>query len=387
MSIDTKIEGNSGSIRASATWLNNSLAAAVDQSVTDLFSVRDQAEGGWQGDAGPAFHSKMDAGGRKANALHGGILTAGGAFNSYADDLTTAQNGMERARDIARQGGLQLQGDTILDPGTGPAAPTLPTAAATPDQVQTYNGQVTAYNDHQAKLTAYAQAETQAKWARSVSDFAKDTLSNALDDLKSKPFIAASDFATDGIVGALFEKHVSILKAQSKALAEESETAIARYLKTPGGTAESKALNLASWSKYLESDGWERNALKISNRVEARLPLIGLAITAVDIGYDVHNGKPVGKAVISGVGGFAAAAGTGALIGGAIGGPPGLILGAGVGLVAGMVTSGALDAAYDRLSPGVQHAIEGGFDAVGHGVADAGGAVGHEAKKVWNSIF
>lgn len=282
MSIDTKIEGNPGSIRASAAWLNTSLATAVDQSVTDLFSARDEAESGWQGDAGPAFHGKIDAGGRKANDLHGGILTAAGAFNSYADDLTTAQSGMERARDIARQGGLQLQGDTILDPGTGPAAPTLPIATATPDQVQTYDTQVTAYNDHQAKLTAYAQAETQAKWARSVGDFAKDTLSNVLGDLKSKPFIAASDFATDGIVGALFEKHVSILKAQSKALAEESETAIARYLKTPGGTAESKALNLQSWAKYLESDDWERNALKISNKVEARLPLIGLAITAVD---------------------------------------------------------------------------------------------------------
>jgi uncharacterized protein YukE len=387
MSIDTRIEGDPGSIRASATWLNGSLAAAVDQSVTDLFSVRDQTGAGWQGDAGPAFRSKMDAGGRKANDLHGGIRTAASAFESYADDLTTAQNGMERARDIARRAGLQLQGDTVVDPGPGPAVPAALPATATPEQVTAHDTQVTAYHGHQAKLTAYAQVTAQAKWARDTETFAKDALSNALGDLKTKPFIAASDFATDGVIGALFEKHVSILKAQSKALAGESETAIARYLKTPGGTAESKALNLASWSKYLEADGWERNAARISTKVEARLPLVGLAITAVDVGYDIHNGKPAGKAVITGAGGFGASLAAGAFVGGAIGGPPGLILGAGAGLIAGMVTSGALDAAYDRLSPGVRHAIEGGFDAVGHGVADAGGAVGHEAKKVWDSIF
>jgi uncharacterized protein YukE len=387
MSIDTKIEGNPGSIRASATWLNNSLATAVDQSVTDLFSVRDQADTGWQGDAGPAFHSKMDAGGRKANDLHGGILTAARAFNSYADDLTTAQNGMERARDIARQGGLELQGDVILDPGAGPAVPATPLATATPEQITAYNTQITAYNDHQAKLSAYAEAETQAKWARDTQNFAKDTLSNALGDLKSKPFFSAADFATDGVIGALFKKHTSILKAQSKALAAESETAIARYLKTPGGTAESKALNLQSWAKYLESDEVERTAGRISSKVEARLPLVGFAITAADVAYDIHNGKPAGKAIISGAGGFGASLAAGAIVGGAIGGPPGLILGAGAGVIAGLVTSGALDAAYDRLSPGVQHAIENGFDAVGHGITDAGGAVGHEAKKVWDSIF
>ena len=387
MSINTRIEGDPGSIRGSADWLTTSLATAVDQSVTDVFAVRDQAETGWQGDAGPAFHRKMDVGARKANDLRAGIERAAGAFISYADDLTTAQSGMQRSRDIARAGGLQLQGDTILDPGAGPAEPTMPAGTATAAQVQAYTAQVTAFNDHQAKVAAYGQAQAQATWARGIGDFAKDTLSNALSDLKGKPFIVAADFATDGVVGALFQKHVSILREQSRTLAGESDRAIARYLKTPGGTTESKALNLESYAKYLESDEWERNALKISNKVEARLPLVGLAVTAVDIGYDIHTGKPVGKAVISGVGGALAAAGTGALVGGAIAGPPGLILGAGVGVVAGMVTSGALDAAYDRLPQGTRDAIEGGFTAIGHGVGDAGETVGHTAKKVWDSIF
>jgi phage-related protein len=70
-----------------------------------------------------------------------------------------------------------------------------------------------------------------------------------------------------------------------------------------------------------------------------------------------------------------------------VGGPVGTVAGAVIGAGVGMLTSGALDAAYDRLAPGTQAAIEGGFDAIGHGVGDAGEAVGHTASKVWHSIF
>jgi hypothetical protein len=388
MSIDTHLAGDPGSIRATAGWLTNSLGVAVDESVTDLFAVRDQAEGGWHGAAGPAFGSKMDAGGRRAADLHVDTERTAQAFNSYADDLTTAQAGMERARGIARDGGLQLAGDTILDPGPGPAMPTALTSAVTAEQLQIYTAQVAAYNDHQVKVSAYAQAQAQATWARSVFDFAKDSLSNVVGDVTGKPVIVGADFANDGIIGALAQKHVSILRAQSEALKKESETALERYLKTPGGTAESKALNLASYEKYLESDDWERRALRVSTKVEARLPIVGLALTAADIGYDIHTGKPAGKAVISGVGSALAAAGAGAAIGSLVPVPVvGTVVGAAGGLVVGLVASGMLDAAYDRLPAGTKAAIEDGFDAIGHGVADAGEAVGDTAKKVWDSIF
>ena len=70
-----------------------------------------------------------------------------------------------------------------------------------------------------------------------------------------------------------------------------------------------------------------------------------------------------------------------------VGGPVGTVAGALIGAGVGMVTSGALDAAYDRLPPGTQAAIEDGFTAIGHGVGDAGEAVGDTAKKVWHSVF
>lgn len=213
-------------------------------------------------------------------------------------------------------------------------------------------------------------------------------MKNALDDFMNKPAIVAADFATDGIVGALAKLHVGILEKQSEALKQESETALERYLKTPGGTAESKALNLASYEKYLESDSWARRALSLDNKVEARLPVVGLAVTAVDVGYDISQGKPVGKAIVSGAVGFWAATEVGAAIGTAIPVPVlGTVVGALGGAAVGLLASGAADALYDKLPDGVQKGIENGFDAIGHGAADAGKAVGHTAEKVWHSIF
>src|ERR1700759_818685 len=101
MPIDTHIDGDPASIRAAATWLNNSLAAGVDRGITDLFAVRDQAETSWQGDAGPGFRTRMDGAGHKAGQLRADAERAATTFNSYADDLTTAQAGVARARDIA----------------------------------------------------------------------------------------------------------------------------------------------------------------------------------------------------------------------------------------------------------------------------------------------
>jgi hypothetical protein len=294
---------------------------------------------------------------------------------------------MERAREIARGGGLKLAGDTILDPATGPTRPTSLTTTATADQVQAYNAQLTAYEDHQIKVAAYAQAETQAKWARGILDVAKETLSNAADDLVGKWPIQLADFVNDGAIAGTTALHTSILKKQGEFLRGESDTALDRYLKTPGGTPESQALNLESYKKFLAADKVELEAENVSRSVEGKLPVVGLALTAVDVGWDIHEGKPVAKAVISGVGGAWAAMEAGAVAGTFIGGPVGTVAGAVIGIGVGLVVSGGLDALYDQIPEGTQKAIEGGFDAIGHGVGDAGEAVGHTASKVWHSIF
>ena len=65
----------------------------------------------------------------------------------------------------------------------------------------------------------------------------------------------------------------------------------------------------------------------------------------------------------------------------------GTVVGALGGAAVGLLASGAADALYDQLPDGTKKAIEGGFDAIGHGVEGAGKTVGQTASKVWHSIF
>jgi YD repeat-containing protein len=187
----------------------------------------------------------------------------------------------------------------------------------------------------------------------------------------------------EAVLGGLLETHVSILRKQSEFLMDESKLAAARYLEEGRADARAMALNAESYQKYLEADAWERRAGSTASRFGSKIPIIGAALTAASIGYDIHEGKPAGKAIVSGVGGALAAAGTGALIGTAIGGPVGTLVGAGAGLIVGVAVSGGLDWGYDQLPKDVTDSIEGGLDRVGNTIGDAGGAI----KDAWNSIF
>jgi hypothetical protein len=388
MPIETLIDGDPASIRSTADWLRTTLAGGLDRSVTDMFTARDHADSGWGGDAGPAFSRKIDTAARRTDGVRADAASAAQSFHRYADDLTTAQSGMERARSIARNAGLELSGTTIYEPTAVPAVPALPAdRVPTADMVAAHNESVTAYNGFQMKLAAYTEAQAEANRANTVLDAAKKVAQNMWGDITSKPVLLAGDFVNEGVIGGLTAKHASILKAQSKALFDESKVAAERYLTEPGGSAASKRLISESFEKFMESDSYALRAAKVGSLVESKIPVIGLVVTAADIGYDIHTGKPVGKAVISGVGGALAAAGTGALVGTMIAGPVGTVVGAGVGIVAGLVVSGGLDWGYDELPDGAKQAIEGGFDAVGQGVEDAGSAIGDGAKKAWNAIF
>jgi hypothetical protein len=378
MPIDTRIDGDPASIRASADWLRNRLAVQVDHCVDELFGARDDADAGWRGDAGPAFSSRMDAAARTSDTLRADAERVAQSFNTYADDLSTAQAGMERARGIARDAGLQLSGTTILDPGPAPAVTAWPAdRAPTPAMVEAHN----------AKVAAYVSAQQEANRAGGIIDAARSIGQNVWDDIRGKAALNAADFVNGAVVGGLAAKHTSILKGQADELMKESRVAAERYLRAPGGSAEARRLNMESYRKFLDADEYTRRAGAVGRRVGSKLPIVGIAITAAGIGYDIHQGKPVGKAVVSGVGGALAAAGTGALVGTAIGGPVGTVVGAGAGLVVGLVVSGGLDWGYDQLPDGAKAAIEGGIKEAGDAIGDAGEAIGDGAKKVWDSIF
>lgn len=389
MPINTRIEGDPESIRAAARWLRGNLSSSVHDCVTQIYKTRDNAEWSWQGEAGSGFRSKMSTGGKKGDELVADADLAGRSLEMFADDLQTAQVGMARAREIAGTAGLQINGDEILEPVPAPTAPqALSTdGSASPETVTAYNNAVTAQQAHALKAQAYNQAAEEANRSRGIVDAAKEIGKNTWDDITGKAPLQAADFVNGAVVGGLAAKHTSILKQQASRLMDESKSAAQRYLRSPGGSAEARFQNARAYEKFLEADEVKRRAGSIGRRIGSKLPIIGLGITAAGIGYDVSQGKPAGKAIVSGVGGALAAAGTGAVIGTAIGGPIGTAVGAGVGLVAGVITSGVIDWGYDQLPQGVKDGIESGVKAVGNAVGDAGKAVGSGVKKVWDSIF
>jgi hypothetical protein len=149
-------------------------------------------------------------------------------------------------------------------------------------------------------------------------------------------------------------------------------------------------LNNESFKLFMESDKYARRASSLGRSFGSRLPFVGAAITAANIGYDIHQGKPAGKAVVSSVGGALAAAATGAAVGTAVGGPVGTVVGFGVGAVVGLATSGALEKGLDMLPKGVQEGIEKPFNAVGDAASDVGdfaSDAGGAVKGAWNSVF
>ncbi len=218
-------------------------------------------------------------------------------------------------------------------------------------------------------------------------DAAKEIGKNTWNDITGKAPLQAADFVNGAVVGGLAARHVSILKQQASRLMDESKLAAQRYRRSTGGSADARFQNARAYEKFLEADEVTRRAGSIGRRISSKIPIIGLGITAAGIGYDISQGKPAGKAIISGGGGALAAAGTGALIGTAVGGPIGTAVGAGVGLAVGVVTSGVIDWGYDQLPQGVRDGIENGVKAAGNAIGDAGKAIGSGAKKVWDSIF
>lgn len=389
MTINIKIEGDPESIRSTGRWLRNNLSSGVHDCVTQIYKTRDNSEWTWQGEAGSEFRNKMNTGGKKADELALDADRAGRSVEVFADDLQTAQAGMARAREIASSAGLQINGDEIAEPGPAPTAPqALPLdGSASPDAVRAYNDAVTAQQAHALKVQAYNQAAEEANRARGIVDGAKEIGRNIWGDITGKAPLHAADFVKGAVLGGLAASHVSVLKQQASRLMAESDLAAQRYLRSPGGSPEARFQNAQAYRKFLEADEAMRRAGSVGRRIASKLPIIGLGITAAGIGYDISQGKPAGKAIISGVGGALAAAGAGAAIGTAIGGPVGTVVGAVGGLAVGVVTSGVIDWGYDQLPQGVRDGIENGVETVGNAIGDAGEAVGSGAKKVWDSIF
>ena len=361
MSIDTTIAGDPGSIHAVAVWLRNDLAAGVGDCVDQVHRARATAARGWTGDASAAFQTKLSAGAQKADMLAQGATQAAQALDRYATDLETAQSTMAHAREIAMAGGLTVTDATIHDPGMADTDVSIPASAAGSSATQ---------------QQAYERAHHEANRAREIVDDTRLFMTRVLAAITQNVWFDASDFV-NGTIGELAAIHERLLLTEKARLLSESALAKERYLQSPGGSSEARFHTSAELSKATRAAEFGDEAAAVGRRFGTKVPIVGLAITAAGIGYDIHTGKPAGKAIISGVGGATAAMAAGALV--VVVGAPvivGLVAGIAVGAGAGVL----VDAGYDALPPRVKDGIENGVSAVGD-------AIGGGAKKAWKSVF
>jgi hypothetical protein len=349
MPINTKIDGDPDSVRGAAAWLRSSLQTGIRDCGTQLYRARTHAESGWQGEASSLFQGRMNTAGQGIDVVDADTGGLAQSFDHYADSLYTAQAGMARAKDIAVRAGLAVHGDVIGDPGS----------AATATQTQ-----------------AYEQAKQEADRANGIVDGAKRFAQGFWQEIENKKYIHATDF-TNGLAGDLIKKHTSILEQEAQRLTNESKIAQARYLRSPGGSPEAKFQEELRLSKVMGAAELESEAENIGRRFASKIPVIGWGISAVGIGWDIHQGKPPAKAIFSGVAGTLGAMAAIAVV-------PGVGWAAAAGIGAGVLVGMGADWAYDHLVPDdVKHKIDDDLTAVGHGLENAGKAVGH----FFGSIF
>lgn len=374
MPINIKIEGNPESIRSAGRWLRSSLSAGVEDCITQVYRAHGDSESGWQGEAGNACRAKMSSGGKKADELAADSDRTGQSFEVYADDLQTAKAGMDRARQIALDAGLEVTDTQILDPGEGPTLLAGADGTVSPQVAQEFQA---AQQAHQQKVTAYNAAAGEASRAQGILDGAKGNMRSFISDCWNKRYFIASDFVNSS-VGALAAKQKSILLRQADFHLEQARRHEQHYLKA--GDPKTRALNnRLAYDEFIKGEKLRSGTLAAGRRIGSKIPIVGLGITAAGIGYDIHSGKPPAKAIFSGLGSAGIAAG----VGFAIGGPVGALVGVGVGVLAGY----GLDKAYDALPEGVTNKIEEGTKAAGDALGDAAGFVSGGVKSAWDSLF
>lgn len=384
MPIDTHIEGDAESCRATARWLSDVGRAAHD-SATAINTARTSSEGCWTGVAAEGFRATATR--LRGDGDHAAEQADGAsrALDTFAGAVDAAKNAMARARDVAVSGGLVVAGETIQGPVAGPAPlPSGPgVAPPSPEQATAHQQAVTAANDQHA---AYEQATTIADDARSGYERAQQQLQDTLNPLGKvlqeikNGLVWASrvyGFPT-GLYGeaskwgkkaqafgdrARMWREIGRLpglnpaaraQAFGVALENQAKAAPAGGRAVENGMLLRGPLNTKVASGVMGVLGANPGSLienrpglpsRIATPVLKNVPYVGAAITAFGVGADINSGRGVGASVARNVIPFAAgsAATAGILMVATAGGPVTL-----VAVGAGMLVSYGVGLAVDE---------------------------------------
>ncbi|MCE7011838.1 hypothetical protein LWC34_54855 [Kibdelosporangium philippinense] len=340
----------------------------------------------------------MTNGAQKTDDLAAAANNAAQRFDEYSAGLQRIQGDMARIRQAGADAGLRVDGDLILEPGPPPPAPgPSPTGdSATPEAVAAHNQATAAQNTYANLTAAYAKAQQETESVRRAQKFLDDTLNNAWNDIKSKWFLTIGDLA-NGAVETLRTLHSSVLLRESVRLADDAAKFMAAATSASGAAPDVVYRDVDTGRTMAQSaDDLARESADAKAGAGKFALKAGGALAAAGIIYDIAvTDKPVGQAIVSGAGGFAASiaagAATGAIVGSFVPVPGvGTAVGAVVGTAVGLFTSGAIDSLYQNGIGAVGDAVEAGGQAIanaGKAIGDAAGAVGDAIGDAWDAIF
>lgn len=397
--LDTHIAGDPGAIEAVATWLRATLRDAALVHADTTLSQSSRAESAWEGDASDSFRDRLTTVARAGDDISEAGQTQGLSLDTLAADLRFSLAEMERARQLARGGGLIVDGTIVRNPGDGPPRPGAPGKDATEAVVAEYNSGVAAFEAHQLLIACWKEVisiadEASASWTRAVEAAAERWQSNAgnLATL-SHGFLAGA--AGGGSVAAqqyAFNSKEFLHNANANSLRNHVDA-----LTNPDGSTRGPNTRINELLNEIDSEEAASTAardaaadppLKPSSAVSDVLRRLGYVATGYGIYDDINNGESVGQAVTSNVGGLLGGMGAGAAMGavaGSIAPGAGTVVGAVVGGIAGGVGSiaaaGAIDSIWEEGFSGQVFAA--GMREVGTTASDLGGL----AADGWKALF
>ncbi|TDC93061.1 hypothetical protein [Actinomadura sp. 7K507] len=389
MTLQTKVEGDPGSIRSTAEWLGT-MSGRLDEGARLTHQAGTGSKGGWDGPASEGFRSTVEGVRPRIAAIADEYDDVKGKLNAHADALSSVKKDMERAKTIATDAGLTVTGDTIHPPKKPPSPEPLGDNPSRSERTAHREAEaaVTEYNDQEK---AYKDAAEIVRAAREEEDKAIENLKRFLNVLSRNDTIFTGDL-TSGLAGAGFAAY-----ANGAGRKESKFRGLQNKYETKAATARAKydalrnqRINRFRFVKRLTNSIRQGSALASAQTAAQRaaghgatannyaakaskfakvgkaVPFVGAGIAVLGGINDYTSGREsAAQAATSTGGGILAGAATGAVIGTAIpvpvvGTAVGAIVGAGVGLGASM----AIDANWDSISSGAEAVADGAKDVV-----------------------
>lgn len=386
MALDTKVDGDPASIRSTAGWLEQ-MSGRLDDGARLAHQAGTSSAGEWEGPAANAFRSTMTGVRPRITAVADGYHEVKGKLDAHADALSSVKQDMERAKQIARDAGVTVTGDTIHEP-TKPSSPEPLGEKPTQSERQAHREAEAAVATYNNQIKAYKEAAEIVRAAREEEDQAIEILRRGLNVISRNETIFTGDL-TSGLAGAAFGAYAG--RADSKAskfrgLQNKYETkaaqAQARYnalrnqrvsrfrfikgltnaIRQGNALAAAQAAGQRAAGHGATASNYAAKAGRFA-RVGKALPFVGAGIAVVGGINDYTSGREsAAQAATSTLGGVAAGAAVGAGVGSVVpvaGTAVGAVVGAGVGLGTSML----IDANWDSISSGAESAWNGAKDA------------------------